>query len=450
MGSCTYLTSLINPLYSAYMDANRLATARLYQRFGFGPRPGEFSAALRAGVSNTRTNLLTPPSVDNGAQRVRDPGITDLGRRPDPNDPRLPMFAAEMREQNRVLAIWWLDRMALSDHALTERMTWFWHGHWATAIDKLNFALPMYVQNQTLRKHALGNFRDMSLAMIKDGALQFWLDGQENTASAPNENLGRELMELFILGVNRYTESDVKELARSLTGYQVVRSNGTVTFNPRRYDANPKTILGRTIAYDAISATNHLVDQANCQLFISERLWYRFISSQNPLPSQSGIESAFNQRSISAAVNALADNEILTNSQYSIVKSPVEWFIASCRALSITPSQLSNPNNLLSYLNKLSQVPFSPPNVGGWPTDEAWLSSASAQFRFAFAQWFIKQGDISPISSLARGQRVDTISDWLGIAELSDRTKMALQGAESDPKRLILLALCSPEYVVSA
>jgi uncharacterized protein (DUF1800 family) len=192
------------------------------------------------------------------------------------------------------------------------------------------------------------------------------------------------------------------------------------------------------------------VDQAACQLFISERLWYRFISSQNPLPEQSSIQSAFSQRSISAAVNALADFEYLSDAQYSLVKSPVEWFISSCRALSITPSQLTNPNYLLNYLNKLAQVPFSPPNVGGWPTDEAWLSSASAQFRFAFAQWFIKQGDISPISNLARGQRVDAIADWLGIAELSDRTKMALQGAEGDPKRLILLALCSPEYIVSA
>ena len=432
------------------MDSTRLVTARLYQRFGFGPKPGEFSAALRAGNTATRTNLLTVPSTDNGAQRVAEPVLTDLGKRPEPNDPQQQIFGAQMREQSKALAVWWLDRMALSDHALTERMTWFWHGHWATAIDKLNFALPMYMQNQTLRKHALGNFRDQSLAMINDGALQVWLDGQENTVRAPNENLGRELMELFILGVNRYTETDVKEVARALTGYQVTRSNGTVTFNPRRYDPNPKTILGKTIAYDATSATNHLVDQAACQLFISERLWYRFISSQNPLPEQSSIQSAFSQRSISAAVNALADFEYLSDEQYSLVKSPVEWFISSCRALSITPSQLTNPNYLLNYLNKLAQVPFSPPNVGGWPTDEAWLSSASAQFRFAFAQWFIKQGDISPISNLARGQRVDAIADWLGIAELSDRTKMALQGAEGDPKRLILLALCSPEYIVSA
>jgi uncharacterized protein (DUF1800 family) len=432
------------------MDSARLVTARLYHRFGFGPRPGEFAAALRAGNSATRTNLLTVPSFDNGAQRVAEPVLTDLGKRPEPNDPQQQIFGAQMREQSRALTVWWLDRMALSDHALTERMTWFWHGHWATAIDKLNYALPMYMQNQTLRKHALGNFRDQSLAMINDGALQIWLDGQENTLRAPNENLGRELMELFILGVNRYTETDVKEVARALTGYQVTRSNGTVTFNPRRYDPNPKTILGKTIAYDATSATNHLVDQAACQLFISERLWYRFISSQDPLPDQSRIQSAFSQRNISAAVSALADFEYLSETQYSLVKSPVEWFISSCRALSITPSRLTNPNNLLNYLNKLSQVPFSPPNVGGWPTNEAWLSSASAQFRFTFAQWFIKQGDISPISNLARGQRVDAIADWLGIAELSERTKMALQGAEGDPKRLILLALCSPEYIVSA
>ena len=387
------------------MEKSRLATARLFQRFGFGPRPGEFSAALNAGFSNTRTNLLTPPGVDQGALRVRDLGLTDLGRRPDPNDPRLPMFAMEMKEQNKALAIWWLDLMALSDHALTERMTWFWHGHWATAIDKLNFALPMYIQNQTLRKHALGNFREMSLAMVKDGALQFWLDGQENTSRAPNENLGRELMELFILGVNRYTESDVKELARALTGYQVVRSNGTVAFNPRRYDSNTKTILGNTSTFDADTATNYLVDQSNCQLFISERLWYRFISSQEALPKSSAIYASFGQRSISSAVLALSDFDILTNSKYSIVKSPVEWFIASCRALSITPSQLKNGNQLLYFLKMLAQVPFNPPNVSGWPTDEAWLSSASAQFRFTFATWFIKQGDMSPIANLPRGQR---------------------------------------------
>jgi uncharacterized protein (DUF1800 family) len=432
------------------MNSARLVTSRLFHRFGFGPRPGEFTAALAFGVSTTRTNLLTPPSIDSGAQRVQEPRITDLGKRPERNDPGLLIFSAEMREQNRALKLWWLDRMALSDNALTERMTWFWHGHWATAIDKLNFALPMYVQNQTLRKHALGNFKDMSLVMVQDGALQFWLDGQENTSRAPNENLSRELMELFILGVNRYSENDVKELARSLTGYQVERNSGSITFNQRRYDANTKTILSRTDTFDAKNATEYLVNQANCQLFISERMWYRFISSQIPLPKGSGVESAFSRREISSLVSAISDTSVLTDTKYSIVRSPVEWLISTCRALSITPSQVSNPNKLLGYLEKLSQVPFNPPNVGGWPTDEAWLSSASAQFRFLFAQWLIKQGNLSPITNLSRGQRVEAIADWLGIAELSDRTKFALQDAANDPDRLILLAICSPEYIVNA
>jgi len=100
--------------------------------------------------------------------------------------------------------------MVLSEHPLRERMTWFWHGHWATSYQKVDDALPMYIQNQTLRKFALGNFADMSRAMVNDGALIFWLDGQTNTIKAPNENLSRELMELFTLGVNRYFESDVR------------------------------------------------------------------------------------------------------------------------------------------------------------------------------------------------------------------------------------------------
>jgi uncharacterized protein (DUF1800 family) len=297
------------------------------------------------------------------------------------------------------------------------------------------------------RSRGLG---DVYKRQVQDGALQFWLDGQENTSRAPNENLARELMELFILGVNRYTESDVKELARALTGYQVERSSGAVTFNQRRYDANTKTILSRTNSFDAISSANYLVDQSNCQLFIAERMWHRFISSQIPLSKGSGVESAFSQRDISSLVSAISDTSVLTDTKYSVVKSPVEWFISSCRALSVTPSQVTNPNKLLGYLDKLSQVPFNPPNVGGWPTDEAWLSSASAQFRFLFAQWLIKQGDLSPITNLSRGQRVDAIADWLGIAELSDRTKFALQDAANDPRRIILLAICSPEYIVNA
>jgi uncharacterized protein (DUF1800 family) len=225
------------------METNRLEIARLYHRFGFGPRPGEFKAAFANGLSATKASLLSVPAVDLGAAQIAEPNITNLGTRPDQKTSALIEFNIALRQQVKDLPLWWLDRMALSDHALTERMTWFWHGHWATAIGKINHAYPIYLQNQTLRKYALGNFGEMTTAMLNDGALQFWLDGGENTVKSPNENLARELMELFVLGVNRYTETDVRELSRALTGYQIERSSGKVTFNAKRYDSNIKTIL---------------------------------------------------------------------------------------------------------------------------------------------------------------------------------------------------------------
>ncbi len=432
------------------METDRLEIARLYHRFGFGPRPGEFKAALANGVSATKTALLSVPVVDLGAAQIAEPNITNLGPRPDQKTSALIEFNIALRQQVRDLPIWWLDRMALSDHALTERMTWFWHGHWATAVGKINYAYPMYLQNQTLRKHALGNFGEMSTAMVNDGALQFWLDGGENTIKSPNENLARELMELFVLGVNRYTETDVRELSRAMTGYQIERSSGKVTINTKRYDPNIKTILGSSTTFNGTSATAHLVAQKDAAKFISERFWFRFISSLTELPSDNSLEKSFETRDISKLVTALTDSQILSNPNYSIVKAPVEWFVGVARYLKLTPSALKTPAQLLAYLDKLAQVPFSPPNVGGWPTDESWLSSASAQSRIQFASWLIKQADLSALTAIAPNKRVAWLQDELGVLPFSNRTRLALDGVKGTPVQLLQLAICSPEYVVSA
>ena len=432
------------------MESNRLEIARLYHRFGFGPRPGEFKTALTKGVEATKTALLSVPAVDSGAAQLAEPNITILGPRPDQKTSALIEFNIALRQQSKDLPLWWLDRMTLSDHALTERMTWFWHGHWATAIGKINYAYPMYLQNQTLRKHALGDFGAMANAMLNDGALQFWLDGGDNTVKAPNENLARELMELFILGVNRYTETDVRELSRALTGYQIERSSGRVVFNPKRYDSNTKTILGTSTKFNGASATAHLVAQKDNAKFISERFWYRFISSQVELPKNNSLEKSFETRDISKLVTALADSQILSNPDYSIVKAPVEWFVGVARFLKLTPSELKTPAQLLGYLDKLAQVPFSPPNVGGWPTDEAWLSSASAQSRIQFSAWLIKQADLSALNAIAPNKRITWLQDELGVFAFSSRTRIALDGVKSNPAQLLQLAICSPEYVVSA
>jgi uncharacterized protein (DUF1800 family) len=432
------------------MNILRLETSRLFNRFGFGPRPGEYAQALKDGVELTRTRLLTVPAVDAGAATVVEPEITDLGPRPKPNTKEVVPFSIAMRYQSQQMVMWWLDRMAVSDHGLTEKMTWFWHGHWATSIQKLNYPLPMYKQNKSLRTNCLGNFATMTKAMINDGALQFWLDGQDNTSKAPNENLGRELMELFTLGVGRYTEDDVKSISRALTGYQVARSSGDVTINQNRRDKNPVTLLGTTTTFTGDSLADFLVARDDSAQFIAERLWYRFISSTEDMPSSFSAKQAFASRDISAAVTAMANDSAMRDEKYAMVKSPVEWFISACRALELTPSQLKTPNQLLNYLDKLGQVPFNPPNVGGWPAGEAWLSSATAQYRIAFATWLIKQSDLRVLNELRPALRSTKSADWLGVAEWSPRTQTALRSAINDPAQFALLALCSPEYLVNA
>ena len=431
-------------------QGERLEIARLSHRFGFGPRPGEFAAALKMGVSAYRIEATTVPAIDTGLAVITEPVITDLGKRPSPNTPEVIPFAQAMRAQSLQMVLWWLDRMALSNHGLSERMVWFWHGHWATSIDKINYPMPMFTQNKTLRTYALGNFKEMSRAMINDGALQIWLDGGDSTLKAPNENLSRELMELFVLGVNRYSEDDVKALAKVLTGYQINNSSGKVTFNLKRHDPSAVTLLGSSAIFSGESVSDYLVARDDCATFIAERLWYRFVSSSQPLPTDSTIKKAFAERNIASAVTALANDVAMRDPNNSLVKAPVEWFISACRALQITPSKLDSSNQLISHLQKLVQVPFSPPNVGGWPTDEAWLSSASAQYRIAFAKWLIKQGDLTPITSLSQNARVAKSADWLGVSAWSNRTQGALRNAVGDPAEFVLLALCSPEYVVSA
>lgn len=427
----------------------RMEIARLFHRFGFGPKPGEFSAAVAQGLSATRAQLLQVPPTDKGLASIREPQLTDLGKFPPPRTTAQTAFALEMRRQRRDLALWWLDRMALSENGLTERMTWFWHGHWATSIEKVQYALPMYKQNQSLRTNALGNFADQARAMVLDGALQYWLDGGDSTAAAPNENLAREFMELFTLGVDRYFETDVQAVSRALTGYQVVRSNGLVTFRPKRHDSSTLAFLGTSGTFAAEKLSDFLVARDDCAQFIAERMWYRFISDTTPLPTKNPIKSSLAGRDIASAVRATATGAAIADPQYSQVKSPVDWFVSLCRALGITPSKLSKPEQMLNFLDILGQLPFAPPNVGGWPAGEAWLTAGSAQYRIQLTQILLTQGDLTPIKQSPVASRVDALADLLGVPLWSARTESALSSVTDDPARMFLLGVSSPDYLVS-
>ena len=427
----------------------RRNTARLLHRVGFGPRPGQFEDYLELGFSKAVEASLTSNSTYS-PDLAATIGLSDLGTQPRPNTQEIVDYAERKRFQLRSMTLWWLDQMVLTDNPIEERMTWFWHGHWATSYAKVDEPIVMFQHVNTLRKYALGNFREQARNMVLDGALIFWLDGQRNTSVAPNENLSRELMELFILGVNRYTEEDVKQTAKALTGYKVAKSSGVVTRNLRQSHTGTISFLGTAGNFDAISLTDFLVNRRDCQRFIPERLWYRFVSSTAELPLNSSIESAFASREIKPAIEALVRHPGFIDPQNSQVKSPLEWLVSLMRASNIWPSQFERPDYLINLLNGLGQRPYFPPNVGGWPADEAWLSAASTQTRISAAQYLMKRADLASITAVSPRARIDALANWLGVAAWSERTKQALNGAIRDPQRLAVLGICSPEYLVNA
>src|SRR5207248_2266852 len=167
----------------------------------------------------------------------------------------------QVRQQAQDSVLWWLDRMVAAEHQFAEKLVFFWHGHFATSVEKVRSAAAMLRQQQTFRDLGAGDFGPFLKAMLRDPALIVWLDGQQNTRAAPNENLARESMELFTLGVGNYTEADVRAAARALTGWQVRRGDATATFNPRRHDPADKTVLGVTGPLDTDGYADVLLAQ---------------------------------------------------------------------------------------------------------------------------------------------------------------------------------------------
>jgi uncharacterized protein (DUF1800 family) len=424
----------------------RVATARLLHRFSFGPTPGQYSNLLKHGLAATQAAVLVQGRSDPGIDSVKPLVLADLGYFPSGNNAaKSDQFWKRISKDSSDLVTWWLDRMVAAHFPLSERMTWFWHGHWATSISSVTYPLTMKKQNSTLRTHALGNFEDMARAMVLDGALNVWLNNNENYVQAPNENLAREFLELMTLGVNNYTQNDVAAAALALTGYSTAQSNGRVTFNPKEHFSVPLGLLGSTGVFDAQSLAKLAVSKKENVQFITDRMWFRFVSGSTSPPAS--LAESFVQRDISSLVTALVHSSAWTDPANSLVKSPVEWFVGACRALKVHPSQL-NAGDTQWLLSQMGQVPFDPPNVGGWTYGTAWMSGVSFQYRFQLAQNIVEKGDFAPLAV----QPLDVVqacADWLGVPAWSTRTANALTLAIATPSELALAALLSPEYMVS-
>ncbi|WP_433613268.1 DUF1800 domain-containing protein [Dactylosporangium sp. CA-139114] len=417
--------------------ADREKVAHLLRRATFGPTAEEVDAAESKGPAATLDALFGPPDPDAGAARTP---LPKLG--PVLND------KTDRAEQIRTVGTWWLDRMVQADHQVHEKLTFFWHGHWATSADKVKSGPLMLGQQQTLFRTALGDFAAQVHAMLRDPALIIWLDGQKNTDKSPNENLARELMELFTLGVGHYTEQDVREGARALTGWVVDQKAGTATLNAKRHDDKPKTILGRTADFDADGFADVLLAQPACPEFVARRLWLRYCSDA-PIP-QDVLDAAKTQKTTAAVLRSL----LAADGHAELVKQPVEWLVGALRQLRIRPGELPDAQRkqLLNALNQLGQVPLRPPSVGGWPAGAAWLTTSATQGRIKLAQILAAraaQPVLDRLTAVPAAQRPMALARLLVIDAFTDRTLAALTPAANDARRLLTLGLASPEYAIN-
>ena len=307
------------------------------------------------------------------------------------DEPFLPYYKLrQMSAQDRVAArrelflqglelrAWWLREMLLTPSPLTERMTLFWHGHFATSQQKVRASQLMYRQNVLLRREALGNFATLLHAVAKDPAMLVYLDNAGSRRQAPNENFAREVMELFTLGEGRYAEQDVKEAARAFTGWSLDRDSGEYTFRRLWHDGGEMTVLGTTGRLDGDEVIDILLARPETARFVAAKLWREFISPRPDVAQTQRLAAVFrdSRYEVKPLLRAilLSDDFWSMENRASLIKSPVDLIVGTLRTFELHPLDL---RPAVLAVAALGQNLFSPPNVRGWPGGDAWINSST-------------------------------------------------------------------------
>jgi uncharacterized protein (DUF1800 family) len=261
---------------------------------------------------------------------------------------------------------------------LTEKMTLFWHNHFATSQQKVKFTAYLYRQNVMFRRNALGNFGNMLHELARDPAMLIYLDGVNNRKEQPNENFAREVMELFTLGEGHYTEKDIKEVARAFTGWSIDRETGQFMFRRAIHDYADKTIFGKTGNFEGDQVLDLLLAKPEAARFITRKLWREFVS---PTPDEVEVkrmaaifkDSGYNIAKLMRTMLS-SDAFYAKENRAALIKSPVEFVVGTLKTFEIDAPNL-RPFVLSSAV--LGQNLFAPPNVKGWPGGEAWINTAT-------------------------------------------------------------------------
>jgi uncharacterized protein (DUF1800 family) len=349
---------------------------RLLWRAGFGPRPGEAERLAKLGLEGAVHSLTHP-----GRERLKGPKPHDDNGHP------LAPYDAWGHDQ-----LWWLDRMIRTSRPLAERMTLVWHDWFATSRDGVDSARLMLRQNGLFRKQGLGSFLNLVTEVTRDPAMLLWLSGTDNSKDSPNENYGRELMELFTLGADRgaYTEHDVREQARALTGWRNDWDDnvGPVNFrfDPEYHDGGVKTIFGKRGRYDWRDSARLCVQHRLHPSFFVAKLWSYFVPTKPPAATRKALERLYVSRryEVRPVVEAILKHPALYAGP-RMVKSPAVYTAGLLRAM-----KRGIDGEEWTWLMSLAgQQLFYPPNVAGWD-DSRWLDTATFRARWMIASYAIR------------------------------------------------------------
>ncbi len=301
----------------------------------------------------------------------------------------------KMRKQSREklmeLNIWWLNRMATSNGFLREKLTLFWHDHFACRLPN-----PYLTQQQhnTLRSYALTNFGKMLHAIAKDPAMLQFLNNQQNRKQSPNENFAREVMELFTLGRGNYTETDIKEAARAFTGWGF-NLQGEYVFRRRQHDFGEKTVFGKTAAYSGEDILDLLLNERQTARFITEKLFRYFVSEQLDEAIVSDLAQQFylSDYNITQLLERIFTADWFYEERFigNKIKSPVELIATMQKQFAI---RFDSPEPQIFLQKVLGQMLLFPPSVAGWPEGREWIDSSTLMFRMRLSELIFKGAEL--------------------------------------------------------
>ncbi len=380
------------PVYRGHF--HEAQAERLLWRAGFGPKPGQGKSLAKKGVKKAVLSLTRPT----GSEKLTGPAPTD--------DKHFPIAPYDARGHDH---LWWLDRMIRTNQPLVERMTLIWHDWFATSIVGVKSQKLMLDQNELLRKGGLGSFAMLLLNVTKDPAMLLWLSGNKNTKLSPNENYGREMMELFTLGAYRgYGESDVREQARALTGWRSRRSKQLGDYDFRyeasQHDDGAKTIFGKTGNFDWQDSCRLCLQNPLHSSFFVRKLWSYFMPTVPGAATQEALERLYRKSySIRPVVEAILMHPDLYRGP-RMIKPPVVYTAGLLRAMGRGVDSAKWPNLGVEAGQRL----FYPPNVAGWD-DDRWLDTATVRGRWDTAAWALKPAALDDAASAGLPATADAL-----------------------------------------